>query len=86
MHHIYKLHLATSFSHVKISLFKREKYTYPRYFSDNYILNVNYSFVVISGQLRALYFGDNDFETIPAEINQLKNLQVVIVLLLWYYM
>lgn len=27
--------------------------------------------------LRALYLGDNDFETIPSEIGQLKNLQIV---------
>lgn len=27
--------------------------------------------------LRALYLGDNDFETIPAEIGLLKNLQIV---------
>lgn len=27
--------------------------------------------------LRALYLGDNDFETIPPEIGQLKNLQIV---------
>lgn len=27
--------------------------------------------------LRALYLGDNDFEIIPPEINQLKNLQIV---------
>lgn len=27
--------------------------------------------------LRALYLGDNDFECIPAEIKNLKNLQIV---------
>lgn len=27
--------------------------------------------------LRALYLGDNDFETLPPEIGQLKNLQIV---------
>lgn len=27
--------------------------------------------------LRALYLGDNDFETIPAEVGNLKNLQIV---------
>lgn len=27
--------------------------------------------------LRALYLGDNDFEHIPANIGQLKNLQIV---------
>jgi Leucine-rich repeat (LRR) protein len=27
--------------------------------------------------LRALYLGDNDFETIPAEIGRLKNLQIL---------
>ena len=28
-------------------------------------------------QLRALYLGDNDFEKLPAEIGEFKNLQVV---------
>lgn len=27
--------------------------------------------------LRALYLGDNDFEVLPAEIGNLKNLQIV---------
>ena len=27
--------------------------------------------------LRALYLGDNDFERLPAEVGQLKNLQIV---------
>lgn len=27
--------------------------------------------------LRALYLGDNDFETVPAEVGNLKNLQIV---------
>ena len=27
--------------------------------------------------LRALYLGDNDFETVPTEIGKLKNLQIV---------
>ena len=31
----------------------------------------------ISEQLRALYLGDNDFETLPDEIGELRNLQVV---------
>ena len=32
---------------------------------------------VISDQLRALYLGDNDFETFPPEVGRLKNLQIV---------
>lgn len=32
---------------------------------------------VLLETLRALYLGDNDFEVIPAEIGQLKNLQIV---------
>jgi Leucine-rich repeat (LRR) protein len=31
----------------------------------------------ISETLRALYLGDNDFEFLPAEVGQLKNLQIV---------
>ena len=31
----------------------------------------------ISDSLRALYLGDNDFEYLPAEIGNLKNLQIV---------
>lgn len=27
--------------------------------------------------LRALYLGDNDFEFLPSEVGQLKNLQIV---------
>ena len=30
-------------------------------------------------QLRALYLGDNDFETLPDEIGELRNLQVVMI-------
>ena len=32
-------------------------------------------------QLRALYLGDNDFETLPDEIGELINLQVVMCML-----
>jgi len=34
-----------------------------------------YNFV--SGTLRALYLADNDFETLPADIGKLINLQIV---------
>lgn len=33
--------------------------------------------VYFSDSLRALYLGDNDFETLPPEIGKLKNLQIV---------
>lgn len=33
--------------------------------------------VFVSETLRALYLGDNDFETISPEIGNLKNLQIV---------
>ena len=32
---------------------------------------------LISDSLRALYLGDNDFETFPPEVGRLKNLQIV---------
>lgn len=32
----------------------------------------------LMSQLRALYLGDNDFETLPAEIGEFKNLQVLV--------
>ena len=35
-------------------------------------------FITFAEQLRALYLGDNDFETLPPEIGELRNLQVVI--------
>lgn len=35
--------------------------------------------------LRALYLGDNDFETIPSEIGQLKNLQIVSKLKMFFF-
>ena len=34
-------------------------------------------FVPVSDQLRALYLGDNDFETFPPEVGRLKSLQIV---------
>lgn len=34
-------------------------------------------FFFLTETLRALYLGDNDFEFIPPEIGQLKNLQIV---------
>ena len=33
--------------------------------------------IVLVETLRALYMADNDFETLPAELGQLKNLQIV---------
>ena len=36
---------------------------------------------LLAEQLRALYLGDNDFETLPPAIGELRNLQVVIALL-----
>ena len=38
---------------------------------------MKFEFVDLSRTLRALYLGDNDFETIPPEIGQLVNLQIV---------
>lgn len=40
------------------------------------VIQINFSYF-FSETLRALYLGDNDFETIPPEIGQLKNLQIV---------
>lgn len=34
-------------------------------------------YVTFSETLRALYMGDNDFEYLPPEIGNLKNLQIV---------
>ena len=36
-----------------------------------------YYYAMFADSLRALYLGDNDFETIPPEIGRLKNLQIV---------
>ena len=36
-----------------------------------------------TAQLRALYLGDNDFETIPSGIGEFKNLQVVCII--WWF-
>lgn len=33
--------------------------------------------ILIAETLRALYLGDNDFEFLPTEVGQLKNLQIV---------
>jgi len=33
--------------------------------------------VRVAETLRALYLGDNDFETLPADIGKLVNLQIV---------
>lgn len=35
------------------------------------------TFVYVADTLRALYLGDNDFETVPADIAKLINLQIV---------
>lgn len=34
-------------------------------------------FCFVAETLRALYLGDNDFEYLPSEIKNLKNLQIV---------
>lgn len=44
----------------------------------SFIIAFAYSiFTMLTESLRALYLGDNDFEYLPPEIGQLKNLQIV---------
>lgn len=38
---------------------------------------LHYLTLPFTEQLRALYLGDNDFETLPPEIGELRSLQVV---------
>ena len=42
------------------------------------LCNLNYNFLYFfADTLRALYMADNDFEYLPPQIGQLKNLQIV---------